>query len=64
MAVTGSLLRVAGLLIWKVSLTFLMRHFEIKKSPVLMQIAMMVIGTSKLKGICKIHKDDKHKNLL
>ena len=64
MAVTGSLFRVAGLLIWKVFLTFLMRDFEIKKSPVLMQIAMMVIGTSKHKVICKIHKDDKHDNLL
>jgi hypothetical protein len=34
LAVTRSLFRVASLVIWKVSLTFLMRHFEIKKSPV------------------------------
>ena len=64
MSVTGSLFRVASLWIWKVSLTFLMMHLEIKKSLVLMQIAMVVIGTSKHKGICNIYKDEKLDNLL
>jgi hypothetical protein len=39
LAVTGSLFRVASLVIWKISLTLLMRHFEIKKSSGLWQIA-------------------------
>ena len=56
MAVTGSLFRVASLLTWKVSHSFLMRHFEKKKSPVLMQIAMRVIGTSKQKESVKFTK--------